>query len=71
MFLTADELEALTGYKKKALQRRWLVDHGYRFDVRADGRAAVLASQVEARQGVAVGSKLAEPNWSILDDRTN
>jgi hypothetical protein len=67
MFLTADDLEALTGYKKKALQRRWLADHGYRFEVRADGRAAVLASQVEARQGVDGGRKVAEPNWSALD----
>lgn len=50
MFLTADQLGELTGYRKPALQRRWLVQNGYRFDVRADGRPAVLVAQVEARQ---------------------
>jgi hypothetical protein len=35
VFLTPTELLELTGYKKPALQRRWLVEHGYRFDVRA------------------------------------
>jgi hypothetical protein len=50
MFLTAEQLEALTGYRKPALQRRWLLHNGYTFDVRADGRPAVLVAQVEARQ---------------------
>ena len=50
VFLTAAELQALTGYRKPALQRRWLLENGYRFEVRADGRPVVLAAQVEARQ---------------------
>ena len=50
MFLTADHLCELTGYRKPALQRRWLIQNGYKFDVRADGRPVVLMAQVEARQ---------------------
>jgi hypothetical protein len=52
VFLTCDQLEALTGYKKPKLQRDWLATNGYHFDVRGDGRPAVLTSQVEARQQV-------------------
>ena len=65
MFLTPDELEQLTGYKKPKLQRDWLLKNGYRFDVRVDGRASVLASQVAARQG-AVKERRAEPNWKAF-----
>jgi hypothetical protein len=68
MFLSADDLRALTGYAKPSLQRRWLLEHGYRFDVRADGRPAVLVAQVEARQ-TADGSRITsrvEPNWDAL-----
>ena len=59
--------DKLTGYKKPALQRRWLIQHGYRFDVRADGRPAVLAAQVEQRHGVNVVTSNTEPNWSALE----
>jgi hypothetical protein len=65
VFLTPNELEQLTGYRKPKLQRDWLVKNGYRFDVRVDGRASVLASQVAARQGGARESK-ATPNWDAL-----
>jgi hypothetical protein len=65
MFLTRTELVELTGYKKPALQRRWLVENGYRFDVRADGLASVLSSQVAARQGVG-REKQVTPNWDAL-----
>lgn len=66
MFLTADEIEALTGYKKPKLQRRWLLDNGYRFEVRADGRPAVLASAVTARLDARARKPAAEPNWEAL-----
>jgi hypothetical protein len=65
VFLSPENLIELTGYKKPALQRRWLIKNGYRFDVRADGRASVLSSQVVARQGGA-RERSAEPNWEAL-----
>ena len=66
MFLSPRELQELTGYQKPALQRRWLVEHGYRFDVRADGRAVVLTAAIEqklaGRRTSGVG-----PDWSALE----
>lgn len=68
MFLTAQELRGLTGYQKPSLQRRWLTEHGYRFEVRADGRPAVLIAQVEARQRPVLGRSTTGtgPNWDAL-----
>lgn len=57
MFLTAADLEALTGYKLPAHQRRWLTRHGYPFDVAASGRPVVARSYVEMR----LGGKIASP----------
>ena len=42
MFLSSDNVKALTGYTRPSDQRRWLVANSYRFDVRADGRPSVL-----------------------------
>ena len=66
MFLTPTELLELTGYKKPALQRRWLVEHGYRFDVRGDGRAVVLTAAIEKKLGERRISGPA-PDWSALE----
>lgn len=49
MFLTADELEQLTGYKTGKRQCRWLAENDYSFDVRADGRPALSRSVYDAR----------------------
>lgn len=66
MFLTPTELRELTGYQKPALQRRWLAEHGYRFDVRADGRAVVLIAAIEQKLAGRRTSG-AEPDWSTLE----
>lgn len=65
MFLTPIQIEQLTGRRKPALQRKWLLEHGYRFEVRADGRPAVLAAAVEARLSGRVTGRV-EPNWTSL-----
>lgn len=65
MFLSKEAIVALTGRKKPKLQRAWLTDHGYHFDVRADGRPAVLVRQVEEKQGVRI-DRGDEPNWAAL-----
>jgi hypothetical protein len=49
MFLTPAELEQLTGYKSGATQCRWLAANDYSFDVRADGKPALMRSVYEAR----------------------
>jgi hypothetical protein len=48
-FLTRSEIYELTGYKKPALQRHWLQESGYQFDVRKDGRPAVYRTVFEAQ----------------------
>lgn len=57
MFLSPADIEALTGYKLPAHQRRWLTRHGYPFDVAASGRPVVARSYVETR----LGGKITEP----------
>lgn len=52
MFLTPEEITALTDYKRPADQIRWLTERGYRFEVGASGRPKVLRSVVEQRLGV-------------------
>jgi hypothetical protein len=44
----------------------WLVEHGYRFDVRADGRAVVLTAAIEQKLAGRRTSG-AEPDWSAVE----
>ena len=71
MFLSPRELHELTGYQKPALQRRWLVEHSYRFDVRADGRAVVLTAAIEQQLAGrrTSGAGLTGRPWSSLPCR--
>lgn len=47
MFLTPDDLAALTGLTRPSAQARWLREHGYRHEVNAAGGVALLRSEVE------------------------
>ncbi len=68
MFLSVDELRELTGYKKSALQRRWLAENGYCFEVRADGKPVVSRAHYEDRQqGPQMRGRLLGPNLEALD----
>jgi len=66
-FLSKKELETMTGYTQPAAQRRWLTDNGYRFDVRGDGRPAVLWQQIEARLAPTSPQRASGPNLDALD----
>lgn len=65
MFLTQDQIIDLTGRQKPVLQRRWLIEHGYKFEVRADGRPVVLASVIETKLGGRVVPRI-RPDFSVL-----
>ncbi len=54
IFLSGEDLESLTGYKRPGDQRRWLAKHGWAFEVRADGKNRVLTE--EARDRMLTGS---------------
>jgi hypothetical protein len=47
VFLSAEQVADLTGRTQPAAQRRWLTRNGVRFFVRADGRPAVPADQLQ------------------------
>jgi hypothetical protein len=67
VFLTNNELQQLTGYQKPTLQRRWLVDNGYSFDVRRDGKPVVSRCHYESHHGVVVGKRPSAPDLDALD----
>jgi hypothetical protein len=60
MFLTADELQTLTGYRRGSAQIRWLVRQGVAHYVRADGKPAV------AREAVTGRLDRPGPKWEAL-----
>jgi hypothetical protein len=62
-FLTQQEVEFLTGYKRKADQRRWLTDHGWVFSESANGRPVIGRAYAETR----LGSQLAAPRAVTLN----
>lgn len=60
MFLTDTDLQSLTGYQLPSAQKRWLVKHGWRFEVSAFGRPKVLIEYARQRLGVATDDKPAQ-----------
>lgn len=61
MFLTAEQLIELTGYKRSSLQVNWLRRQGIRHHVRKDGRPVVLSSDLSGHEPPRV-----RPNFSNL-----
>jgi hypothetical protein len=64
MFLTADELRTMTGYKRPADQSRWLSSRGWMFEHDAAGRPIVLRTYAEHRLGNAAHKK--SPNFAAI-----
>lgn len=66
MFLTPAELEALTDFRLPSAQKRWLVKHGWEFEVSGMGRPKVLRAYAEQRMGLAVAKPKGqtEPDFS-------
>lgn len=67
VFLTADDLYALTGYKRAKAQVEWLRARGWIFELDGDERPVVLRKYAEARMGGAVEAhSLAAPDFSAI-----
>lgn len=69
MFLTPDELRALTGYKRWPKQIEWLREHGYKFDQNAAKRPVVLHDEVQRHllgEGGGQREKPKEPRFDML-----
>lgn len=68
MFLTAEEVRQLTGYRFKSLQRRWLEEQGLPFKVSKDGRPVLLRATIfkafKCKTGDDIGTN--EPNFDAM-----
>ena len=51
MFLSEQELHGLTGYKRGCDQRRWLITHGWPFEMNGKGKPTVLRTVAVAKLG--------------------
>ena len=47
MFLTPDDMKALTGYEHSQRQIGWLKAHGWRYELSRTGRPVVLSKHAE------------------------
>jgi hypothetical protein len=47
LFLAPEELAELTDYTRASDQRRWLEEHGWKFEVSRTGRPKVLRAEAE------------------------
>lgn len=66
MFLTAAELQTLTGYRRPSAQLRWLNRHGYRATINGLGEPVVTVAEMNRHL---VGGRAArqEPNFGALN----
>ncbi|WP_324734107.1 DUF4224 domain-containing protein [Pseudomonas paeninsulae] len=65
MFLSAEEVSELTGYKKPSAQARWLKSEHFAFVVGGDGKLKVLRSVVVERLGGAPAARAREPQLRL------
>ena len=65
MFLSAADLERLTGYKRPSAQARWLRRHGWKLTVNALGEPVVAIAEYNRRMigGRAVSQ---EPDFGAI-----
>lgn len=68
MFLTPEELVALTGRHQRDTQAAALREAGIPFTI-VSQKVKVLRSAVEAKMGAPVTSPESGPNWGAWDDR--
>lgn len=70
MFLTAEELVTLTGYRKPSAQIRWLRAHRYRYDVNGVGHPVVVREWiVGAKESTVFEPARQRPNLRALPGR--
>jgi hypothetical protein len=65
MFLSPQDIEDLTGYKRPSAQIRWLASRGYKVDVNGKGQPVVLKALVESKLGTAERRRV-EPRFDRI-----
>lgn len=58
MFLTQEQLEDLTGAKKRGCQIEWLSKRGWPFEISRLGKVKVLSKYVEMQMGMPSDGKI-------------
>lgn len=67
LFLTADELNTLTGFKTPTRQVEWLRTKGWRFEINGNRRAIVARKYAEKMLGCGVPEEQGyKPNFSAM-----
>jgi hypothetical protein len=67
LFLSAEELETLTGFKTPARQVEWLRTKGWRFEINGNRRAIVARKYAEKMLGCGVPEVQGyQPNFHAL-----
>ncbi len=67
IFLTADELVELTGYKAAKFQVEWLRARGWRFELNRVGRPKVDREYYRSKMGnIGAPAETVGPNWAAL-----
>lgn len=68
MFLTAQQLERLTGYVRPSDQARWLSERGWRHDLNAKGEVVVHEGEAERKLCSSAGKewRRTEPDLKAL-----
>ena len=70
LFLTGEELEALTGFKIAARQVEWLRSRGWRFEINGNRRPVVARKYAENALGCGVPEEQGfRPNFGALRGR--
>ena len=66
MFLTSDNIRALTGRKRYTAQAKWLRNNGFIYRIAADGSPRVLISHVEKVMGGGAKEIRSKPNFDAI-----
>lgn len=71
MFLSQEEVQELTGYKKYTCQARWLRSNGFKYVIGYDGKPKVTADHVNILMGSIDKNarKKTEPNYAMFENR--
>jgi len=66
MFLTAQEIERLTGKKRPSAQIAWLRERGYKIDVNGLGQPIVAIAEATRKLVGGSVSRQQEPKWDAM-----
>jgi|GEM_PF-1058302 hypothetical protein len=74
MFLSEEEVQEFTGYKRAGDQKQWLDQQGYSFTINAIGKVIMLRAYIEKILGVEPIStprkaRPKEPNWAAINEK--